>query len=511
MVLDHVGIRSFARRDQREAGEDVALVHALGVGWQRRAGICRDVADRKSAERVVVVADAGRVGGREDHVGVAGRLVEVRVDGHHEVERRQRPVEPPAVRRRQHRVAGDGDDGAHLPVARRVDLLGQRRGRELADDLGRAPHAARAPSRREPAAGARRTPPGVRRQREHRATGPVEVPGEDVDDIDQPTRQRAELDGAGADAAVHRRGRRLSQLVGQAADAVGGDAGARRDGIRREVGCESRHVVDTDHVIGQPAEVDEPVGEQHVHDRGQQEHVGARPDRDVLVGHRGGLAPARVDHDEAAAARLERLEPAREVGRGAQAAVRLERVGTEHHEEVGPVDVGHRNGQRVAEEVPARDVLRHLVDGARREQVRRAEGAEERTDVLPTRQRVRVGVPDVRRDRAAAVRVDDGPQPLVDDGERLGPTDLAMAAALAVAHERATQPVGVVHELAERGALRADVAAAEDVLAIAPDARDDAVLDVQLETAGGLAQRADVERRGRGHADTVAGSGHPFQ
>ena len=57
----------------------------------------------------------------------------------------------------------------------------------------------------------------------------------------------------------------------------------------------------------------------------------------------------------------------------------------------------------------------------------------------------------------------------------------------------ARQPVGVVVELAEGGALRADEPLAEDVVAVAAGAGDPAVLDGERQAAGGLAQRADPQ------------------
>ena len=63
--------------------------------------------------------------------------------------------------------------------------------------------------------------------------------------------------------------------------------------------------------LGQAAGRGEPLGEQHVHEREQQVRVGARPDRVVLVGDLGRAAAARVDDDELAAARPQRLAAGR--------------------------------------------------------------------------------------------------------------------------------------------------------------------------------------------------------
>ena len=64
-----------------------------------------------------------------------------------------------------------------------------------------------------------------RRPREHAAALDVEVAGQDVDDVDQPAGQAAELLVARADSPVHHRFRRRRQLTRQRADALGVDVG----------------------------------------------------------------------------------------------------------------------------------------------------------------------------------------------------------------------------------------------------------------------------------------------
>jgi hypothetical protein len=108
------------------------------------------------------------------------------------------------------------------------------------------------------------------------------------------------------------------------------------------------------------------------------------------------------------------------------------------------------------------------------------------------------------------VRLEDREQPALDLLERLVPADLhELPVPL---HERAADPVRVLVELLERGALRADVALAEDVVLVAADAGDllpfGTVLQRDLETAPGLAQRARAERRAR-HLATPSGNSPP--
>ena len=72
------------------------------------------------------------------------------------------------------------------------------------------------------------------------------------------------------------------------------------------------------------------------------------------------------------AAGPDRAEPAGDVGHGHEAAVRRERVRAEDQEVVGAVEVRDRHGQRATEHEAGAHLLRHLVDGARAEDVRRS-------------------------------------------------------------------------------------------------------------------------------------------
>jgi len=56
-------------------------------------------------------------------------------------------------------------------------------------------------------------------------------------------------------------------------------------------------------VLGQVTQADEPLGEERLHDREEEERVGAGPDEVVHVGVLGGPRPARIDDHDLAAAR----------------------------------------------------------------------------------------------------------------------------------------------------------------------------------------------------------------
>ena len=126
---------------------------------------------------------------------------------------------------------------------------------------------------------------------------------------------------------------------------------------------------------GEPAGPHQLLVEQRVEHGEQQERVGAGPDRQVPVGESGGLGAPRIDHDQPPAARLHRLEPPLDAGRGHQAAVRGQRVRAEHEEVAGAVDVGHRHQELVAEHGQRREHVGELVDGGGRVAAAAAQGA----------------------------------------------------------------------------------------------------------------------------------------
>ena len=201
------------------------------------------------------------------------------------------------------------NERADLPVAGRLDLLGEAGGGQLAVDLGQPADAARAAAEADALAAAglaARVGRARRGLREHRAAGTVEVPGEHVQHVDEPARDRAELLLAGADAPVDggalgaaARSRASPRMVAAV------DAARRRDGLRREVARQSLDVVEADDVLREPSRPDESLREQDVDEGEQQERVGAGADEVMLVGLVRGARAARIDDDDAAAARAD--------------------------------------------------------------------------------------------------------------------------------------------------------------------------------------------------------------
>ena len=229
-------------RAQGDLAEDLPVVALVGLLVEHRRGEAGRVAHGQQVEDQVVVVALERRGGRQDHVGVPGGLVDVDVHGGHEVEVAQRAVEPGAVGRGQHRVAGDGEQGPDLPLAGRLDLLAQRRHGQLAGGL-RQPADPRAPGVVVPAAdqpGAHRVD---RRGREHRAAGAVEVAGEHVEAGDRPLAHGAPRAGGHTDPAVDDTGVRRRELAGEAADLVGRQPADRLGALGGELGDELDHRV----------------------------------------------------------------------------------------------------------------------------------------------------------------------------------------------------------------------------------------------------------------------------
>ena len=134
-------------------------------------------------------------------------------------------------------LPGRRDERADLTGPLGLDLLGQHHDGILPEHLREpahtgvsAAHAEALPLARR--AASRRAARGG--QREHRAAGTIEVPGHDVDDVDQPRGERAEVLGADADASVHGGGRGAGELTGESADRRRLDTTRVLDALGRE-------------------------------------------------------------------------------------------------------------------------------------------------------------------------------------------------------------------------------------------------------------------------------------
>ena len=444
-----------------------------------------------------------RLGRGQDDVGVAGRLVDVDVERDHEVELLDRRLERRRVGGRDAGVAGDGDERSHLALAGSRDLLGKADDGKLAERLRAAGDAARPAPEGEalalrPAAGRVALADGG--EREHRAALAVEVAGQEVEDVDEPARERAEPLRRRPDPPVD--GGRVGggELVRHPADLAGFDPAGAGDGLGRERLGERGEGVGAGRVLGERAGSGEVVGDQRVRDREQQQRIASRGDEVVLGGLLRGPRAARIDDDDLAAALADRPDPAAHVGRREQRPVRDQRVGAEDHQVVGAVDVGDRDAEPGAEHEAGGDLLRHLVDGRGRVDVLRAERLAERRPVDHRAEAVGGGVAEVDGDRVAPALGERRGEAAVDLRQRLLPARLDELAV--AADERRGQPVGVLVERLQALRLRADEAVAEDVVVVAADRDDLVAAHRHGEAAGRFAERAGavVDRLGR-HVD----------
>jgi hypothetical protein len=322
------------------------------------------------------------------------------------------------------------------------------------------------------------------------------VPGEDVDDVDEPAGQRPELLVAEPDPPVDDGPLGGGQLVGQPLDPLGRHVGDLGDPGGRPVGGQAAQRVDT--VRGDQvghrrrAQVDQPVGEQHVDHGEQQRGVGPRRDRQPLAGPLGGPGAAGIDHHDLAAPLLDGGDLAHHVRAGEQRALRGVRVGAHDHQQVGPPDVGHRDRPHAAVHEVRADVLGPLVDDAGRVDHRDPGHADEDPDVAAQVHGVGQRVADVGGDGADAVLLDHRQEQLGAAVERLVPAHLGERAVVP-AHHRLAQPVGIVVQVAERRPLGAEVPLGPHVVTVGADQLDPLAAHVDLQPAHRLAQRAGAQ------------------
>jgi hypothetical protein len=201
-----------------------------------------------------------------------------------------------------------------------------------------------------------------------------------------------------------------------------------------------------------------------------------------------------------AAARADGVEASEQIGRGEQAALRSVRVGAHHDEIVGAVEVGDRERPHPAEQERRRHVLRPLVDCARRVEPLDARHRCERGDIARQREVVRGGIADVGGQGGLPMPLEHAAQQALHFCERLVPAHFAER--LAVSDQRRAQTIGIVVDLAERGALGTDVALTPHIVLVRADLGDPVALDRDLESAHRLAQRAGLD------VDSVARLAH---
>ena len=206
---------------------------------------------------------------------------------------------------------------------------------------------------------------------------------------------------------------------------------------------------------------------------------------------RGGLGLARVDDDDPSAALDHRLHPIANARCGQDTAVRYQRVGSHHHEQVGAGQIGDRDRRRNAVEQlaghqPAMGVLgrRGIEVGAQTEAVdEKQHGHQMRVAEGPR-------VTEVPAHRTGAMPAVNGAEPLGDIVHRFVPGDFQEGAVRLSAHRRG-DPVRVVDHLGERDALLAGEPRRHRVLLVGAQPHQPAVLDIGHHPAQRLADAAE--------------------
>ena len=120
-----VRLRALPAQHHHEAREDVGLARSFG-GKNRRIEF-PEAPNRIHHEGQLVRLFFEARGRGQDHIRVAGRFVDVDVEGHVKVEFPEGCIESVAIRIGSNRIRGDGDRGPHLTLTRCLHLIRQAR------------------------------------------------------------------------------------------------------------------------------------------------------------------------------------------------------------------------------------------------------------------------------------------------------------------------------------------------------------------------------------------------
>jgi hypothetical protein len=206
----------------------------------------------------------------------------------------------------------------------------------------------------------------------------------------------------------------------------------------------------------------------------------------VLIGESRRRGPTWVHDHESPASRLQLPDPPREPGDRHHRALRDRRVATEDQHEASAIQIGYRHQELVPVHPGGHEQVREHVHGDGRVDV----AASQRGDkiLLEEHQLVVVGgrVAPVQRDGVGAVRLPNRSQAARRQLDGVGPRD-RLPAGLG-APKRSEQPVGVVVQVGEGNALRADRSSTQRVVRVPPNSSDAVVLDGHAQTAAGLAE-----------------------
>ena len=485
-VLEHLAARR--RLDERRLVLRVGLREADGEPVYGDALVAEG--DGRGLEAEARCDDVVRMArGRGQH----------RVDHHQQFQRLERTAGLGLVGPGEQGIAADHEQRLHLSVARRQDLIGERRGRQPGRGIGETAHAQRLA---ETGRSARLL--GARDARElaeqHTAVrdalaGLHPAPADGVEREHEVVHQHTVRCHAGAGAAGGVAARAAREEPGCGADVLGGDPGLRRDTLGRErrdrggelrsargLGCDEVAVLQT-------------LGEDHLQHRRQQRNILTREALQVQVGLACGLGAPRVDDDELEAALARLMQALRGVEGRDTAPHRNQGVGTHQQTDIGVGEV-LRPGAPLAVQ-RHRDRFTRLVDGGVGEAHRRTDGVHPGLAQHHARGAEMAEGAAVHRHRARAVTMQDVLRPRRHLAERQV-RRYGLERAVRPASLRPQQPLRRIVEGMVVAALHAAVAAVHGVVEVADDARDAPVLERGHEPAGGVAETADGGDFGHG-------------
>jgi len=156
---------------------------------------------------------------------VPRRFIDIEINCRHELETAKRAVQLAAVRSREDGIAGNSHQGFNLTRACGQNFFRERGDRKFAGEFRQASHPA-APAAETASRGHRlRRRHGIKcRKWKHRAARTIQIPGDNIQDVNQPLTNSAELLCADTDPAVTDGGFGGSKFSRQPANFSGLDA-----------------------------------------------------------------------------------------------------------------------------------------------------------------------------------------------------------------------------------------------------------------------------------------------
>ena len=236
---------------------------------------------------------------RQNQIRMTSRLVQVDIQRHKEIELRKCLIELRAVRRREHRVPGIGNQRPNLPLARRQHFFGHYCNRQLALELGQLPHTRMPPRKLADRSVATDQRDG--RRRKHLPARPIKISRDEIQGIDQSLTKPAMRLRGNTHASVNDSLIRISKAVGQLPNGIRVDLRFALGDTWSDVcngGCQRINIFGVTFVAIQTSPLLSKYDLQH---RSQKKHVATGPDEMMLIDKSCSLRLARVkQHDLAA-------------------------------------------------------------------------------------------------------------------------------------------------------------------------------------------------------------------